>query len=335
MHSKAILLLATLFMVSGVIGCQSIKSHDSLPTNNDIRIVKQVEWDKTGKPFTILNDADLNNNESRVVFVRAYDQDSLQTSVNVGIDNLFQVSLQPGQFSQAVTCSGVHSISAEVTGKKNNRLTDSNSKQKLVGQITYYYLVDVNDAGQASISLMTRDQALTVLNNPEYQSQEQTHQISRVADSCVVETPQSTSLSAPQLTPLVKPKLIPVIAVIPKIDDSIVINAPIKLDVLFDLNSANIQVNDNQRLESIAEFMQLNTDRSAVLEGHTDNLGDASYNLRLSEDRAKAVKTLLVNKYGINANRLNTVGYGESQPMDNNSTAKGRHNNRRVVAIIN
>ena len=88
-------------------------------------------------------------------------------------------------------------------------------------------------------------------------------------------------------------------------------------------------------IEDLAALMRNNLDITAVLEGHTDNKGAANYNLSLSKARADAVKTLLIQQYGIAANRLVTKGYGESKPIASNDTEQGRQNNRRVIAILN
>ncbi len=65
--------------------------------------------------------------------------------------------------------------------------------------------------------------------------------------------------------------------------------------------------------------------------GHTDNTGTEEGNLKLSQERAEAVKTFLVKYYGISPERLVARGYGDSQPVASNDTEEGRAQNRRVV----
>ncbi len=66
------------------------------------------------------------------------------------------------------------------------------------------------------------------------------------------------------------------------------------------------------------------------IDGHTDSIGTDAYNQKLSERRANAVKDYLINKVGIEASRLKSVGYGESRPAFPNDTAENRAKNRRV-----
>ncbi len=68
---------------------------------------------------------------------------------------------------------------------------------------------------------------------------------------------------------------------------------------------------------------------SLKLAGHTDNIGSASSNIKLSKDRAESVKAYLVSQ-GANASRIEATGYGAAQPIASNKTADGRQQNRRV-----
>ena len=73
---------------------------------------------------------------------------------------------------------------------------------------------------------------------------------------------------------------------------------------------------------------------SVVIEGHTDDRGQASYNQQLSEKRARNVAATLVNRFGVATDRVTSVGYGEARPTASNASAEGRAANRRVVAVI-
>ena len=88
-------------------------------------------------------------------------------------------------------------------------------------------------------------------------------------------------------------------------------------------------------LKNIKTLLHAYQDSKLTIEGHTDKMGSTSFNQQLSEDRANAVKQWLTDIEGIEANRLTTVGYGDSQPVADNDTESGRAKNRRVDFILN
>jgi outer membrane protein OmpA-like peptidoglycan-associated protein len=104
-------------------------------------------------------------------------------------------------------------------------------------------------------------------------------------------------------------------------------------DVLFSSGSAQLNSGGDAHLEKLAVFLNKYTDRTAIIEGYTDNVGGDDYNLGLSQRRASAVKSYLVNA-GIDSSRLSASGKGKDDPVSDNSTATGRQQNRRVEVII-
>jgi outer membrane protein OmpA-like peptidoglycan-associated protein len=83
-------------------------------------------------------------------------------------------------------------------------------------------------------------------------------------------------------------------------------------------------------LKEIGGIMKAHPDWKLRVDGHTDGIGNDKANADLSRRRADAVKAALVTRYGIDAARLTTAGYGESAPQDTNDTPEGRARNRRV-----
>ncbi len=104
-------------------------------------------------------------------------------------------------------------------------------------------------------------------------------------------------------------------------------------DVLFESNQATMAPGATRNIAKIASFMSSNPERHAVIEGHTDSLGDDDYNLNLSRDRAFAIRQALIYE-GIPASRISTQGFGETLPVASNSTSAGRQKNRRVEIIF-
>jgi len=98
----------------------------------------------------------------------------------------------------------------------------------------------------------------------------------------------------------------------------------------FDFDKATIKKESYGILDDVANVLKANPNIKRVrIEGHTDSIGTDAYNQKLSERRANSVRDFLVSK-GIDASRLEAVGYGESRPIDDNKTAAGRANNRRT-----
>lgn len=102
--------------------------------------------------------------------------------------------------------------------------------------------------------------------------------------------------------------------------------------ILFDVNKSTIKGESMGTINEIVKMLKEHSNLKFSIEGHTDSDGDDSFNQKLSEERAASVKNALV-KSGIDASRLNTKGWGESKPVDSNSTPEGKANNRRVEFI--
>lgn len=104
-------------------------------------------------------------------------------------------------------------------------------------------------------------------------------------------------------------------------------------DVLFATGKSELMGGASGNLNKLAAFLKEYKDRSVLIEGHTDNVGSDEYNQALSEQRADAVQSYLVDQ-GISPNRITTSGLGESRPIASNDSPTGRQQNRRVEVII-
>lgn len=109
---------------------------------------------------------------------------------------------------------------------------------------------------------------------------------------------------------------------------------PIEINnVFFAFNSSQIQSDSRIGLNRLAELLKENNDLSIRIIGHTDNVGSDEYNLRLSRQRAAAIRDYLVSN-GISDDRLSVEGKGESSPVASNNSDSGRRQNRRVEFVI-
>lgn len=106
-----------------------------------------------------------------------------------------------------------------------------------------------------------------------------------------------------------------------------------KGDVTFDTNSAVVRPGLYSELNRVAGVMNQYPSTLIRVEGHTDSKGSNEYNMELSNRRANAVKSLLVQR-GIAGSRIEAVGFGKSMPIASNDTEAGRQKNRRVEIKI-
>lgn len=104
-------------------------------------------------------------------------------------------------------------------------------------------------------------------------------------------------------------------------------------DFMFATNRATLAPGAMLSIDKLSEILKQNPNEKVVIQGHTDNTGNPSYNRQLSQQRAEAVRDALVSR-GIAPDRLVARGYGESFPVANNTTEAGRQQNRRVDILV-
>jgi OOP family OmpA-OmpF porin len=108
----------------------------------------------------------------------------------------------------------------------------------------------------------------------------------------------------------------------------------IQMNVKFANNSSIVTAANFSEIQKVADFMKQFDKTEVMVEGYSDDRGRAAYNKSLSQKRADAVRTTLINEFKIPAGRVKAIGYGEANPIADNATAEGRAKNRRVVGIV-
>ncbi len=130
-------------------------------------------------------------------------------------------------------------------------------------------------------------------------------------------------------TPVVEPEPAPVVEPEPA--------APVKTvlpyDIHFAFDSAHVAQSEYSDLQSIADYLTNNPEQVAQIRGFADAIGTDTYNQELSEKRAQAVADRLVQEFGVDASRLDTVGYGEAYPVVENDSKANRQMNRRATTV--
>lgn len=261
------------------------------------KIVDGVKWTKARQVnVQELLKQELADDSVRLFFLRQADNDPIATSANVSINDRFRVSLQPGHFVDALSCSGNNSISADVTAHKNNDLLREATTYQLDGRQSYFFMVDVDDMGKTTISQLNQNKAIDMMQKMSYQN----HQISRIVPTCL---PEKENLS-------------------------------VELKVYFDTDKSFVKQDYYPEIERVVDYMKRFPNTKVTLEGHTDSHASDKYNEALSQRRVNAIRAILIEQYGIDANRIDAVGYGESRPVADNATAEGRALNRRVMAVF-
>jgi OOP family OmpA-OmpF porin len=104
-------------------------------------------------------------------------------------------------------------------------------------------------------------------------------------------------------------------------------------NILFDTGKATLKPESAAALAPVGELLKNDAALKLEIQGHTDNVGQAAANLKLSQDRAAAVKTYLVQTFGIPAARLTPAGFGDTKPVAPNTAEEGRAQNRRVELV--
>ena len=190
--------------------------------------------------------------------------------------------------------------------------------QSIPAQLQYSAQQFARNAGFGQLSISASGRDLTVSGSVEKQKSlanllagiEQIEGVRRVTDNVTIVDPVADTLAQRQnfLTSLSQ------------------INTA---SVAFEAGSSSFTQASDAALNQLARLMASNPDTRVRIEGHTDNTGPESVNLRLSRERAQAVANFLIAR-GISDNRLIAKGYGSTQPIDDNFTDAGRARNRRI-----
>jgi outer membrane protein OmpA-like peptidoglycan-associated protein len=120
---------------------------------------------------------------------------------------------------------------------------------------------------------------------------------------------------------------------LPELPDIWKRSVPKRVDLYFQTGSMKLRPESEAQLKEFAADLARNRGARVLVNGYSDNVGNAASNLRLSQERANAVKDDLV-RMGISEGRVTAQGFGEQNPIADNTTAAGRGMNRRVSVEI-
>lgn len=117
-------------------------------------------------------------------------------------------------------------------------------------------------------------------------------------------------------------------------EQALVEKGRVTLNIQFDTNRAVVKDHYFAEMAELAAVMRKHPHLRVMIEGHTDSVGNDGFNQELSQKRADAVRDFLARRFGIDAARLDAIGFGETRPVADNDTPEGRQMNRRVEAAL-
>lgn len=143
--------------------------------------------------------------------------------------------------------------------------------------------------------------------------------------------PPPAQAAKPEPQPAPAPKPAPVVEAAPKKSAVTVKDGRLGIpgNIVFEFNKATLLPESEPTLNALKEYMEQNKNFRIRIEGHTDNVGSAASNLKLSQDRAMSVVGWL-EQHGIHRDRCLAVGFGDTKPVANNATKEGQAENRRT-----
>lgn len=315
---KTINIIALPALLCGMTACVVTgNGNNSIDNDGDSRHVIKVAWNnQTDADINRILDRSVSADKTRLVFIRQNDGHPEQTSANIAVNNRFQVSLHAGNYTVVESCVGINQLSAHATGFKDNNLLANKKDYELAGGQTYFFHVNMTETGQSTLQRITADSALQLLAKKRYQS----HQISRVVPNCPLPIVAAPLTNPPTVIKTPTPALSE--------------RMTIDLEILFETDKSTVRPAYYAKTTELVAFMKQYPNAVVTIEGHTDSRGQDDYNKALSQRRVNAVKEILINEFGVAPERINAIGYGESQPRASNDTEAGRQLNRRIVAVV-
>lgn len=181
----------------------------------------------------------------------------------------------------------------------------------------------------AKVSARTNSLTEAVPDQRQLKSVADTQQIAAVAKPATTATakPKQNTLGQGLPAPVVRQKTVdPIAAALER-------GSRVQFNILFDFDKARLKSPESSAIKALADTLKAHPNLVVEVQGHTDNKGDAAYNLALSQRRATAVVDRLINEYSIAPSRLRARGYGEAVPTATNATPQGQQLNRRVEVV--
>ena len=200
----------------------------------------------------------------------------------------------------------------------SGKVVDEKTGRPVEAKIVYQTLPDGEEAGEAYTNPLTGEYKIVLPYGSKYSYRAEAKDFIAIGKSIdLTEIKEYKELNNDEL------KLVPI-----KAGERVPLN-----NIFFEYAKATLRSDSYPELDRIVESLVQNPNLVIEIQGHTDNVGSNESNLKLSEDRAEAVRTYLISKK-ISKPRVTSLGFGETKPIATNDTEEGKAQNRRVEFVI-
>lgn len=308
----------------------------------DIWVSKRMDrsWRKWSKPINMGDKVNSDANELSYTMAASGEYAYMSTKKNsVGKGDLVRFKLREEK-KDVPTVAGVQTSNSRAEEQKSlsegkspvnisntaptpsviisGRVIDQKTGRPIEATIIYQTLPDGEEAGQASTNPLTGEYKIVLPYGSKYSYRAVAKDFIAVGKNIdLTEIKEYKEINGDEL------KLVPI-----KEGERVPLN-----NIFFEYAKATLRSESFPELDRIAETMKENGNLVIEIQGHTDNVGSNENNLKLSEERAESVRTYLLSKK-LPANRVTSVGFGESRPIASNDTEEGKAQNRRVEFVI-
>ena len=227
--------------------------------------------------------------------------------------NLYRIGLKQTTFTDSVSIN----IKPEPVVIIQGIVLDNKTNQPLEADIVYTDLISGEIIGNATSNSSTGDYSIALPSGRFYSYEAKAESYLTISENVDARNLKETRMIEKNL-------------MLAPIDVGQIIRLN---NIFFDLGKSTLRAESYPELNKTVQFLNENPSIEIEMAGHTDNIGSDTDNLKLSDDRAQAVKEYLVAK-GISENRIDAKGYGETKPVSSNDTKEGQQLNRRVEFTI-
>lgn len=299
--------------------------------SNDIYVCKRVDktWKHWSRPVNLGPNVNTDGFDAYYSLAASGDYAYLTTFKNtLGKGDIVRVKItddrptnQPGRLGgggRDVTATANPGTRPDPVALVSGKVIDQKTGKPVEARIIYQTLPDGAEAGEATSDPLTGEYKIVLPYGQKYSMRAVAKDFIAVGDNVdLTQTKGFQEIKGKEL------RMVPI-----EVGQSVRLN-----NIFFDTGKAELRPESAPELDRVVTILNENPKMVIELGGHTDNVGSAESNVKLSQDRADAVREYFISK-GIEPDRVTGKGYGETKPVAPNDTDDGRQLNRRVEFVI-